>query len=363
MNLNENKLTTGREKTTMSAIQKVGHGKASLNDGVAIPEYGPSDLLLKPLYSGICTTDLHVLYHGMGRKEFPLTMGHEFSAVVVGIGSEVNSYIGTDRKIKVGDRVTVEPLFPCGKCDSCLRGRTNLCSNMSHLGIFDEGAYADYVRVPSYRTHLLPDSVSDLAGAFIEPLSCAINFIDRSKLKPGNSVVILGGGSIGQMAVQVALASGAGQVILSEPVVKKRELALKLGAHAVIDPINENLVERVKELTDTKGVDIVIECVGVPATVSQMLNLVKRGGRCVLAGAPVKPVEMDFLPLWYGEVELVAAHATAWQFPRAMKLIENGDINVEAALESVVPFSEGVKALEKAYNSNEIGKLVIQHNG
>ncbi|MEC0301285.1 zinc-binding dehydrogenase [Peribacillus frigoritolerans] len=116
-------------------------------------------------------------------------------------------------------------------------------------------------------------------------------------------------------------------------------------------------------MTDGKGADIVIECVGVPATVSQMLNLVKRGGRCVLAGAPVKPVEMNFLPLWYGEVELVAAHATAWQFPRAMKLIENGLVDVVAALERVVPFSEGVIALEEAYKSNEIGKLVIQHNG
>ncbi|MGW8429292.1 zinc-dependent alcohol dehydrogenase [Peribacillus simplex] len=363
MNPIENKRTATELKSKMSAIQKMVPGKASLNHEVAIPEFGPKELLLKPLYSGICTTDLHVLYHGMGREDFPLTMGHEVSAVVVGVGEQVDYYVGTSRKIKVGDRVTVEPLFPCGKCDPCLKGRINLCPNMSHLGIFDEGAYADYVSVPSNRTHRLPEGVSDLAGTFIEPLSCAINFMDKSQLKPGNSVVILGGGSIGQMTVQVALASGAGQVILSEPVAKKRELALKLGAHAVIDPINENLVERVKKLTDGKGANIVIECVGVPATVSQMLNLVKRGGRCVLAGAPVKPVEMNFLPLWYGEVELVAAHATAWQFPRAMKLIENGLVDVEAALERVVPFSEGVNALEEAYKSNEIGKLVIQHNG
>ncbi|MFB4261232.1 zinc-binding dehydrogenase [Shouchella clausii] len=345
----------------MRAIQKLGTGKAQLTDKVPIPSYGPNDLLLKPLYSGICTTDLHVLYHGMGREEFPLTMGHEVSAIVVGIGNNVDTYVGSDRKIKVGDRVTVEPLFPCEKCDPCLQGKMNLCSNMSHLGIFDEGAYADYVRVPSHRTHRLPDGVSDLAGTFIEPLSCAINFIDKSQMKPGNFVVILGGGSIGQLALQVALASG-GKVILSEPVAKKRELALKLGAHAVIDPINDNLIERVKDLTDNKGADIIIECVGVPATVSQMLKIVKRGGRCVLAGAPVKPVEMDFLPLWYGEVELVAAHATAWQFPRAMTLIELGLVDVEAALEQIVPFTEAVRALEEAYKSNEIGKMVIKHN-
>jgi 2-desacetyl-2-hydroxyethyl bacteriochlorophyllide A dehydrogenase len=180
-------------------------------------------------------------------------------------------------------------------------------------------------------------------------------------LKPGSSVVILGGGSIGQMTLQVALAAGAGKVILSEPVAKKRELALRLGAHAVIDPAHENLVERVIELTDKKGADVVIECVGVPATVSQMLKLVRRGGRCVLAGAPVKPVEMDFMAFWYGEVELVAAHATAWQFPRAMRLIERGLVNVEAALERVVPFSQAVEGLREAYQSKEVGKLVIEH--
>lgn len=347
----------------MKAIQKQGTGRAALIDA-PIPSCGPTDVLLKPLYSGICMTDLYVLYHDMGQQgqePFPLIMGHEFSAVVAEVGKHAGAYVGTDTKIKMGDRVTVEPLLPCGICDNCLQGRTNVCPRMSHLGVFEDGCFAEYVRVPSHRVHALPDTVSDLEGALVEPLSCAINFIDKSQLKPGNAVVILGGGSIGIMAMQVAIASGAGLIILSEPVAKKRELALTLGAHAAIDPASENLVKRVWELTGQKGADIVIECVGVQATISQMVHLVKRGGRCVLAGAPMKPVEMNFLPFWYGEMEIVAAHATAWQFPRAIKLMQRGLVNVAAALEAVVPLKEGIEAMERAYSSKELGKIVVKH--
>lgn len=347
----------------MKAIQKQAKGVAKFIEA-PIPTYASTDLLLKPLYSGICATDLHVLYHDLGQdkgEKFPLIMGHEFSAAVVEIGDQADCYVGSDVKIKVGDRVTVEPVLPCGKCNHCLQGRINLCPHMSHLGIFEDGCYADYVRVPSNRVHKLPDGLSGIAGSLVEPLACAINFVDKSQIKPGNTVAILGGGSIGQLTLQVALAAGAGMVIVSDPVAKKREIALKTGAHAAIDPVRESVVEKVKELTSNQGVDIVIECVGIPATVSQMVHLVRRGGRCVMAGFPSQTINMNLLDLVFGEVELVGVMATAWQFPRAMRMIELGLVNVEAALERVIPFSQAIDGLQEAFESNEVGKLVIEH--
>lgn len=347
----------------MKALQKIGTGNVKLVE-VPDPTLRSRDLLLKPLYSGICATDLHVLYHDLGQTEgenSPIIMGHEFSAEVVNKGDMVDYYIGSNQHISVGDRVTVEPVLPCGKCDSCLTGHTNVCPNMSHLGIYEDGCYADYVRVPFDRVHKLPDGLSSRAGALVEPLSCAINFIDKSKIKPGETVVILGGGAIGILTLQVALATGAGQVIVSEPVKRKRELALKLGAHNTIDPINENIFETVKRLTNNKGADIVIECVGIPATASQMLHLTRRGGRCVMSGIPSESVKMDLSPLVFGEIELVGVHATAWQFPRAMRLIELELVDVEASLDRTIPFSQAIEALELAFNSNEVGKLVIEH--
>ncbi|MBD3861610.1 zinc-binding dehydrogenase [Bacillus sp. 28A-2] len=343
----------------MLAVQKLEPRKAIFQQ-TEIPLIGPDELLLKVIYSGVCTTDLHVLYHDMGKREFPFTMGHELSAVVAEVGGKVKYYPGTVKEIQIGDRVTVEPLLPCKDCDPCRTGRHNLCGNMSHLGIFDDGAYAEYVKVPADRTHCLPPDVSSLAGVFVEPLACAINFIDRSQMKPGQTVLILGGGSIGQMALQVAKASG-GEVIVSEPIEKKRRLATTLGAKAVLDPLHEDLYERVMDLTNNKGADVVIECVGTSATVSQMLKMVKRGGRCVLGGAPMKAITMDFLPLWYGEIELVAAHATAWQFPRALKLLEMGLINVDAVIEEILPLEQAVSAFEQVYNSNEIQKIIFRH--
>jgi 2-desacetyl-2-hydroxyethyl bacteriochlorophyllide A dehydrogenase len=347
----------------LKALKKFGKGKVELVE-VPTPDLRSTDLLLKPLYSGICATDLHVLYHDLGQNKeerFPVVMGHEFSAEVVEKGDMVSNYIGSDQNISIGDRVTVEPVLPCGKCDYCLKGHINVCPHMSHLGMYEDGCYADFVRVPFDRVHKLPDGLTSRAGALVEPLSCAINFIDKSQIQPGNTVVILGGGSIGILTLQVALAAGAGQVIVSEPVQRKRELALKLGASEVIDPINENIYDKVKELTDHKGADIVIECVGIPATASQMLHLVRKGGRCVMSGIPAESVDMDLSPLVFGEVELVGVHATAWQFPRAMRLIERGLVDVEASLDRTVPFSEAIEALELCYKSNEVGKMVIEH--
>ncbi|WP_274652725.1 zinc-dependent alcohol dehydrogenase [Paenibacillus humicola] len=345
----------------MKAIQKQGTGRAAYAE-LPIPQCGPKDLLLKPLYSGICATDLHVLYHdlGQGDKPFPVVMGHEFSAVVAEVGSEVDGYIEGGTKIEAGHRVTVEPILPCGKCEYCHRGKVNLCPNMSHLGIYENGCYADFVSVPANRVHRLPDNLPDLAGALVEPLACAINFVDKARIQPGNSVVILGGGSIAQLTLQVALASGAGTVIVTDPVAKKRELALKIGAHAAIDPMREDVVSRVRELTGG-GADIVIECVGVAATVSQMVQLVHRGGRCVMAGIPTGKIPMDLLDLVFGEIELVGVMATVWQFPRAMRMIELGRVDVRVALDKVVPFSQAIEGLKEAFESSEVGKVVIQH--
>jgi 2-desacetyl-2-hydroxyethyl bacteriochlorophyllide A dehydrogenase len=345
----------------MRAIQKYGRGEARYIDA-PIPQYDSRDLLLKPIFSGICATDLHVLYHdlGQGKEKFPLIMGHEFSAVIVEIGSEADHYIGTDQPFRIGDRVTVEPVLPCGKCIYCYQGKVNLCPHMSHLGIFEDGCYGDYVKVPHHRVHRLPTGLSDLEGAFVEPLACAINFIDKSRIQPGNSVVILGGGSIGQLTLQVALAAGAGMVVVTDPVAKKRELALSTGAHAALDPVHEDVVSAVRDLTH-HGADIVIECVGIASTVAQMVHLARRGGRCVMAGMPSAPISMDLLDLVFGEIELTGVMATAWQFPRAMRMIELRLVNVLAALEKVIPFSQGIEGIHQAYHSKEFGKLVIEH--
>ncbi len=346
----------------MKALQKQGKGEAKFIE-TQIPAYASNELLLKPLFSGICATDLHVLYHDLGQEKAgkPLIMGHEFSAVVVEIGDKADCYAGSDTRIKAGDRVTVEPILPCGRCNYCLQGKINLCPDMSHLGIYEDGCYADFVKVPADRVHKLPDDLTDRAGALVEPLACAINFVDKSRIKTGDTVAILGGGSIGQLTLQVALAAGAGMVILSDPVAKKRGLALKTGAHAVIDPLAENVTESVKRLTSGHGVDIVIECVGIAETVSQMVHLVRRGGRCVMAGIPSQKISLDLLDLVFGEVELAGVMATAWQFSRAMRMIELGLVNVEAALDRVIPFSQALAGLQEAFESKEVGKLLIEH--
>ena len=223
---------------------------------IETPVPGPDDLLVRVEACGICGTDRHLL-HGEFPSTPPVTLGHEFCGIVEAVGADVKGF-------KLGARITGDPNISCGRCPQCQAGRINLCRNLKAIGISRDGGFADYVIVPQKQAFEIPLDMPAAHGAFCEPLACCLHGIDMAEIKAGASVVVLGGGVIGLLTVQLARLAGATTVILSTRQEAKRKLAEELGATASIDPSERDLIAAITgpDGLVPGGVDVVIECAG-----------------------------------------------------------------------------------------------------
>ena len=244
-----------------------------------IPEIGPTEVLIKVKACGICGSDVHmaqsddegyIFYPGL--TAFPCTLGHEFSGVVVKAGKEaLNKRTGL--RYKEGEAVTSEEMLWCGSCRPCADGYPNHCERLQELGFTCDGAFADYVKVDAryvWSLEELRGVYSDeeifLAGSLVEPTSVAYNaVIERGGgIRPGDNVVILGGGPIGLAAVAILKRAGAAKVILSEPSEPRANMGKKMGADYTINPLKENFTEKVLEITEGVGAKLYLEATGLP---------------------------------------------------------------------------------------------------
>ena len=309
------------------------------------PEFGPNDLLVKINACGVCTTDLH-MYSGNLTIDYPMVPGHESAGEVVSVGENVNKY-------QEGDRVAINPSVPCNECRTCKSGRENLCHDLTSIGgaaknIID-GAFAEYAAVPIGNV----EDIGDLdyrTASFAEPLGCVINGIDQVDLTSGETVVVVGGGFIGQLIVQTLRTSGAGTIVLSEPVAERREIGLEVGADHAIDPTEEDPTEAVSALIG--DVDIAIEAVGFPETIQQAHSLTGPGGRTLVFGVPPEDATIELSPfdLFFEEREVVGSYSlTPNTFARAVTLLQNGRIDVD----TLVTDEFGLDGLETAFEQME----------
>lgn len=294
---------------------------------------------------GVCTTDLH-MYHGSFEIEYPMVPGHESAGEVVGVGENVTGF-------EPGDRVAINPSVPCHECRACKRGRANLCHDLTSIGgaathVVD-GAFAEYVRVPVGNV----EDIGELdyrTAAFAEPLGCVVNGVDQVDLTSGETVVVVGAGFIGLLLVQMLRASGAGTIVVSEPVAARRDVALEVGADYAIDPTENDPVAAVADFVD--AVDIAVEAVGFPETIEQANALTGPGGRTLVFGVPSKDatVELSTYDLFFGEREIVGSYSlTPNTFARAVTLLQNGRIDVD----TLVTDEFGLDGLETAFDQME----------
>lgn len=229
---------------------------------------GDDEVLVRNKACGVCGTDVHI-YHGeAGSADVtpPVVLGHEFAGIVEKAGKNVT-------ELKVGDHVAMDPNMYCGSCDPCRMGKKQNCEHLFALGVNVNGGFAEYTRTPASQCFKINEDIPFVEAAMAEPLACVLHGIDLASIKPGNSVLVIVGGTIGLLMVQMARLSGASTVILSEPVEKRRALALEIAANAAIDPLNQNLNEEIKKITGHDGCNIVIECVGRPCAVKQAIVL------------------------------------------------------------------------------------------
>ena len=287
------------------------------------------DVLVEVAWCGICGTDLHeylvgpivtpVAPHPLTGATLPQTLGHEFSARVVDIGRAV-----TD--VRIGDRVAVMPAIVCGRCDYCRRGFGHLCVKFACTGLSAAtGGLAQYAMLKEYQVSRLPDSVSDIEGALVEPASVAAYGVDRAGVHGGDVVLITGAGPIGVLSALYADAVGASAVIVAEPNPHRAEFARKLDVGPVVDPTADGFSDAIAELTDGRGVDVVAECSGSAAGLATGLNSVRAHGSIVQTGLHTKPATLDAMALSEKDVSLIGSWCyliTDW--PRIIRLIASG---------------------------------------
>jgi len=296
----------------------------------SLPVPGKNELLIKVESCGVCGTDFHI-YNGESYAKPPVIIGHEYVGTVVETGKDVKDF-------NTGDHIAVDPNIYCGECYYCKNGNINFCSNLKALGVSENGGFAEYSLVPVSQAYFIPKDFSFTTAAFAEPLSCCIRGMDQAAIKHGETVVIIGGGTIGLLMLQLVKISGAGKIILIEPVSEKRDLAKSLGAEYVFDPASSDMINQISDLT-SGGPDVVIECAGNSNAAKQAVSLPKRGGRIVIFGLSGKKdtININLQDFFLKELSIKGSLLNPFTFSRSVELLVNKKIQAGKLMPSLVP--------------------------
>lgn len=328
------------------------HGASDLRvEPQAVLDPGPGQALVRMLASGICGSDVHAVRGTFNLWTPPVTLGHEGVGVVEQIG-------GGDAPAAVGDIVSVCPSVSCGMCYQCREGEELLCSRRSaHLG-----AFADYCTVPVAALYGLPLGTTWRTAVFVEPLACVLHALSLSGVRPGEWLGVVGGGTIGQLIVQVARQHGA-HVLLSEPDAARREIGTQLGADVVLDPLATDLVAESRRLTAGVGMDRVVEAVGRPDTVTQAIQLARRGGSVVVMGVAAPDAEITVRPydLYQRQLTLRGSFIRNFDFQRAVRLL--GRLELERLVTATFALDEIHAAIDNVAAGHGLKTVVVTAAG
>jgi len=333
---------------TLKAIVKThkGKGNVKLMD-IPKPIPSPNEVLIEVKAAGICGSDIAIYNDNIKIPlKLPAVIGHEFSGVIVEIGKEVT-------KFKIGDRVTSETsIVTCGECKYCRAGRYNLCSKRQVLGYAINGAFAKYCVIPQHCLHALPSNVEFVEAAMCEPLACCVHaVIEKTIISAGDTVVVIGPGTIGLLSMQLSLAQGGRVIVCGTSRDQQRlSLAKKLGALATINVQKEDAVSIVKKMTRGYGADVVLECSGSESGIALGLRLVQKGGKYTQIGLPDKSIQVDFDQIVYKEIEIVGSVSqirASWE--RALDLLSQRKIQVKPLIShelSMLDWKTGFNLME-----------------
>ncbi len=276
----------------MRALRKTGRGPGAELVDVPIPEPGEGEVLLRVHAASICGTDLHIFdwnEWSEGRIRVPMTFGHEVAGYVEEVGPEVHH-------IRRGAFAAAETHIACGICSTCRTGRAHICQNLRILGVDTEGAFAEYVVIPAPNAWIVGDRIQPDVASVMEPFGNAVHAAfgtEGGEDLLTNPVAVIGCGPIGLFAVGIARALGAWKVIAIEPNEYRRDLAAKMGADLLVDPLAHDPVDVVLRETDGAGAEVVLEMSGNARAIDQGTRMLARGGRMSLLGLPDRPVTLD----------------------------------------------------------------------
>lgn len=336
-------------------------------EDVPRPRPAPGELLLKVSWCGICGTDVEEYTVGpviipteapndLTGRSAPLTLGHEFVGTVAEVGDGVTGFAP-------GERVAPEVVLFCGNCFFCRRHEYALCRKWAALGLQADGGLAEYAVVPAFSCVRLPDTLSDEEGALVEPTEVAVRAVRRSRLRLGETVAVLGGGTIGLLAVQAARAAGASAVFLVEPRASRRNVGEQVGATATFDPARDDWQAMLRDRCTGVGPDIVIECATGPTSADLAVRMARKGGRIVLLGIQSEPVQINTMEVIVGEKQVVGSvqHHYDEDLPAAVQLLGDGRIDAKPLVSARIPLThvveQGFEAL--AHGDKDYLKVLV----
>lgn len=342
----------------MKTAVMLGIGKMGFEER-DIPQIKEDEVLIKLEYVGICGSDLHYYERGaIGDYVVkpPFVLGHEPGGTVVEVGEKV-------KNLKVGDRVALEPGKTCGHCEFCRTGRYNLCPDVVFFATPPvDGVFQEYVAHEADLCFKLPDNVSTLEGALIEPLAVGFHAAIQGDAHLGQKAVVMGSGCIGLVSMMALKARGVSEVYVVDIMEKRLQKAMELGATGVINGAQDKVEEKINELTEGKGVDLVIETAGTEITTRQAINIAKKGSAIVLVGYS-KTGEMTLPMSLVLDKELTLKSVFRYRhiYPMAIEAVSQGKVNLKGIVTDIFDLDDVQKAMDYSVNNKaDIVKAVIR---
>lgn len=333
----------------------VYHGVHDLRvEEVPVRELEDNEVLIQVKYCGVCGTDMHIYNGDGGSFEVtpPLIPGHEFSGVVAKTGGKVKA-------VKVGDRVSGDPNDMCGECYFCKNGMQHFCTNNIGVGTTVNGGFAEYVIMREKQVYKFSEDLSFIEAAMAEPVSCCLHGIDLCNIRAGSTVLVMGGGPIGMIMLQLAKNAGAARLIMSEPVAEKREQAMKLGATKTINPMEEDVQAVLADYCE--NVDVVIECVGNIHTQEDAIKFAGKGATIMYFGlaSPNEALPLKPDDVFKKELTITSSFINPYAFERALRVLESKSLELESLIANIIPLDN----IAEVFTNKEIvraGKAMIK---
>lgn len=335
-------------RNTVAILEKPGKMVIKETD---IPTPKDDEVLIEVKYVGICGSDVHGFEHGpyIPPKDpnQVIGLGHECSGIIKKIGKNV-------KKFTVGQRVCIEPGVPCYKCEFCLSGHYNVCPNVDFMATQPNyrGALTNYLTHPEAMTFHLPENMSLIEGALVEPAAVGIHAAKMAGDILGKTVVILGAGCIGLMTLQACKLKGASKIVVIDILDNRLNKAIELGATATLKGDDPQLTEKVKNIVGEYGADIVLETAGSAFTAKKALEVVKRRGKILIVGSIQDGVSIEFLKI-NREVTIQTVFRYANDFAATINSIANGEFDVNSIADRFFNYQDTQKAFEFSVNNKK----------
>jgi L-iditol 2-dehydrogenase len=312
---------------------------------IPLPQLQPDEVLIQVKRIGICGSDIHV-YHGLHPyTSYPVVQGHEVSGVIAQVGEQVKG-------LSKADRVVFMPQVTCGECYPCRHGMYHICDNLKVMGLQTNGAAQEYFSVKAQMVLKLPETVSLDHAALIEPISVAVHALSRFGDVTGMNVLVLGAGTIGNLVAQVAAASGAKRVMITDISVYKLEKARQCGLQDVVNPAKEDLDRAILKAFGPDKADLILECVGVQDTITQAIDNARKGSTIIIVGVFAKKPLIDLGLVQDRELSLIGTLMYQRKdYQRAIELVSKGKLHLDQMVTHRFAFKDYWAAYETIESS------------